>query len=257
MLGVYYGLLNPTTSSPNWVVRVVGFVLAFVQGVVYTLHRVIVALLQFRFQTEDAPVDMGIVIASVSNAFLGSTGACGRPHFVTRCRRLGGHNVGFIITDNGRCCRLVSFFPRLGSRVSFITRGNTLICRRNGRLFRNRLAQRRSQVIVNRLLGSGRLGFITYNLRDTCIDRGTPRTFITLVTGRCRHLGPMGSCRRVSSMLFGFSLGLPSRRVPLIVSGLRMTLSNVVGPIADNFNFVSLVVPNLRGTGNVSQLLGH
>lgn len=202
-------------------------------------------------------VPVGLVTISVSKAFLSDEGGFGGRHFSTLCGHVLRGSVHFIMTDKGRCCRLHSFFPRVRSGVTFMTRGNTFIISYGGRLTVNRVARR---AVSGILQAFGRLStysqLIIYNGGDTCISDSISSCFFRGARHFCRHLGQISSFSRVSSAVFGFTSNFTRRRIPTLLRRFAHRVNSIISPMSANRNSVSLVVPNVRGTFNVRLLRG-
>lgn len=127
---------------------------------------------------------------------------------------------------------------------------------RNGSIFGNRLSGSTFTAIIRRLLAHPRIRVVTYKGGDTCALGGCSSTVGAITRVCCRHLRCISGFSGLRSVFFGFNLGLSSRLVPRMRGTLRRTVNSVVIPIRANGNDVSLVVPNMRGTGNLHRLRG-
>lgn len=196
-----------------------------------------------------------VIVTDMDGTFLDDAKKYDRTRFMAQFEQLQQRNIEFVVASGNQYYQLISFFPELKDRISFVAENGALVYEHGQQLFHGELTRHESQVVMGELLKGGGLNFVACGLESAYINEAAPQEFIDLMAEHYHRLKPVRDFTQIDDTLFKFSLNLPDSEIPALVDELHTSLDGIMKPVTSGFGFVDLIIPGLHKANGITRLL--
>lgn len=196
-----------------------------------------------------------VIVTDMDGTFLNDAKQYDRQRFMAQFAQLRQRNIEFVVASGNQYWQLVSFFPEIQDRISFVAENGALVYQHGQQLFHGELTARESQQVLAELIKDPQLNFVACGLNSAYISDKAPPAFVELMSKHYHRLQPVADYRQIDDVLFKFSLNLPDSRIPELVESLHRSLDGIMKPVTSGFGFVDLIIPGLHKANGISRLL--
>lgn len=200
---------------------------------------------------------MGIKLIAVDmdGTFLSDQKTYNRERFLAQYQQMKTQGIRFAVASGNQYYQLISFFPELKDRISFVAENGALVFDRGEQIFHGELTRHESQIVIGELLKDKGLNFVACGLESAWVSDQAPEEFVALMSKHYHRLKRISDYREIDDVLFKFSLNLPDSDIPNLVDKLHVSLDGIMKPVTSGFGFVDLIIPGLHKANGISRLL--
>ncbi len=138
--------------------------------------------------------------------------------------QLKAHDIEFVVASGNQYYQLISFFPELKDRISFVAENGALVFDHGEQIFHGELTRHESQIVIGELLKDKGLNFVACGLESAYVSDKAPDAFVALMSKHYHRLKRISDYRDIDDVLFKFSLNLPDSDIPNLVDKLHVSL---------------------------------
>ena len=196
-----------------------------------------------------------VIVTDMDGTFLNDDKQYNRERFMAQFAQMKARNIEFVVASGNQYWQLISFFPEIQDKISFVAENGALVYQHGQQLFHGELTPRESQQVLAELTKDPQLNFVACGLNSAYISDKAPEEFVALMSKHYHRLQPVADYQQIDDVLFKFSLNLPDSRIPELVESLHKSLDGIMKPITSGFGFVDLIIPGLHKASGISRLL--
>ncbi|MDQ6581227.1 MULTISPECIES: Cof-type HAD-IIB family hydrolase [Enterobacter cloacae complex] len=196
-----------------------------------------------------------VIVTDMDGTFLDDAKQYDRDRFQAQFEQLKARDIEFVVASGNQYYQLISFFPELKDRISFVAENGALVFDRGEQIFHGELTRHESQIVIGELLKDKGLNFVACGLESAYVSDKAPDAFVALMSKHYHRLKRISDYRDIDDVLFKFSLNLPDRDIPNLVDKLHVSLDGIMKPVTSGFGFVDLIIPGLHKANGISRLL--
>lgn len=196
-----------------------------------------------------------VIVTDMDGTFLNDAKKYDRDRFLAQFEQLQQRGIEFIVASGNQYYQLITFFPEIQQRISFVAENGALVYEHGQQLFHGELTHHESQIVIGELLKDRSLNFVACGLESAYISEDAPEAFVELMSKHYYRLKRVASYADIDDKLFKFSLNLPDEQIPQLIDKLRVALNGVMKPVTSGFGFIDLIIPGLHKANGISRLL--
>ena len=196
-----------------------------------------------------------VIVTDMDGTFLNDAKQYDRSRFLAQFAQLQQQGIEFVVASGNQYYQLISFFPEIRDRISFVAENGALVYEHGQQLFHGELTRHESQVVIGELLKDPQLNFVACGLESAYVSDRAPEAFVTLMSKHYHRLQRISSYHDIDDTLFKFSLNLPDSEIPQLIDKLHVSLDGIMKPVTSGFGFVDLIIPGLHKANGISRLL--
>ncbi|MFC3189996.1 Cof-type HAD-IIB family hydrolase [Pseudocitrobacter faecalis] len=196
-----------------------------------------------------------VIVTDMDGTFLNDAKKYDRDRFLAQFEQLQQRGIEFVVASGNQYYQLITFFPEIQNRISFVAENGALVYEHGQQLFHGELTHHESQIVIGELLKDKTLNFVACGLDSAYVSENAPDEFVALMSKHYYRLKRVASYADIDDKLFKFSLNLPDEQIPLLIDKLRVSLDGVMKPVTSGFGFIDLIIPGLHKANGISRLL--
>ena len=196
-----------------------------------------------------------VIVTDMDGTFLNDAKQYNRERFMAQFAQMQARNIEFVVASGNQYWQLISFFPEIKDRISFVAENGALVYQHGEQLFHGELTPAESRKVIDELLSDPQLNFIACGLKSAYVSDTAPDAFVALMSKHYHRLERISDYRQIDDRLFKFSLNLPDDEIPQLVEALHTSLDGIMKPVTSGFGFVDLIIPGLHKASGISRLL--
>ena len=196
-----------------------------------------------------------VIVTDMDGTFLNDAKQYDRQRFMAQFAELEARGIEFVVASGNQYWQLISFFPEIQDKISFVAENGALVYQHGSQLFHGELTRRESQQVLGELMKDPQLNFVACGLESAYVSDKAPESFVQLMSKHYHRLQRVADYRQVNDLLFKFSLNLPDSKIPQLVDDLHASLDGIMKPVTSGFGFVDLIIPGLHKASGISRLL--
>ena len=179
-----------------------------------------------------------VIVTDMDGTFLDDAKQYDRDRFQAQFEQLKARDIEFVVASGNQYYQLISFFPALKDRISFVAENGALVFDRGEQIFHGELTRHESQIVIGELLKDKGLNFVACGLESAWVSDQAPEEFVALMSKHYHRLKRISDYRDIDDVLFKFSLNLPDSDIPNLVDKLHVSLDGIMKPVTSGFGFV-------------------
>lgn len=196
-----------------------------------------------------------VIVTDMDGTFLNDAKQYHRERFLAQFEQLTQRGIEFVVASGNQYYQLISFFPEIRDRISFVAENGALVYMHGQELFHGELTRHESQIVIGELLKDPQLNFVACGLESAYVSENAPEAFVALMAKHYHRLKPVARYGDIDDKLFKFSLNLPDSDIPRLIDKLHVSLDGIMKPVTSGFGFVDLIIPGLHKANGISRLL--
>ena len=179
-----------------------------------------------------------VIVTDMDGTFLNDAKTYDRSRFLAQFEQLQQRGIEFVVASGNQYYQLITFFPEIRDRISFVAENGALVYEHGQQLFHGELTKHEYQVVIGELL-----------------SESAPDALVELMSKHYYRLKRVANFHDVDDKMFKFSLNLPDSDIPELIDKLHVSLDGIMKPVTSGFGFVDLIIPGLHKANGISRLL--
>lgn len=196
-----------------------------------------------------------VIVTDMDGTFLNDAKTYDRSRFLAQFEQLQQRGIEFVVASGNQYYQLITFFPEIRDRISFVAENGALVYEHGQQLFHGELTRHEYQVVIGELLKDPQMYFVACGLESAYISESAPDTLVELMSKHYYRLKRVANFHDVDDKMFKFSLNLPDSDIPELIDKLHVSLDGIMKPVTSGFGFVDLIIPGLHKANGISRLL--
>lgn len=196
-----------------------------------------------------------VIVTDMDGTFLDDAKQYDRDRFQAQFEQLNARGIEFVVASGNQYYQLISFFPELKDRISFVAENGALVFDHGEHVFHGELTRHESQIVIGELLKDNALNFVACGLESAYVSDKAPDEFVALMSKHYHRLTRVSDYHEIDDVLFKFSLNLPDSDIPNLIDALHVSLDGIMKPVTSGFGFVDLIIPGLHKANGISRLM--
>lgn len=178
-----------------------------------------------------------------------------RPRFAAQYTALQQQGVELVIASGNQYYQLISFFPQLHQKMSFIAENGALIYDRNEQIYHAELSRQQYHTVLSELAACDMKNFVVCGLHSAWYQMPVPQAFINLMAQHYHRLQGISQLEEIDDIIFKFSLNLPDNEIPALIQRLHHTLDGIIHPVVSGYGFIDLIIPGSHKASGLQRLM--
>ncbi|WNP33224.1 Cof-type HAD-IIB family hydrolase [Enterobacter kobei] len=196
-----------------------------------------------------------VIVTDMDGTFLDDAKTYDRDRFLAQFEQLQRRGIEFVVASGNQYYQLISFFPEIQDRISFVSENGALVYEHGQQLFHGELTRHEYQIVLGELLKDKGLNFVACGLESAYVSDRAPDAFVELMSHHYHRLKPVRDYHEIDDKMFKFSLNLPDSQIPQLIDALHVSLDGIMKPVTSGFGFVDLIIPGLHKANGITRLL--
>ena len=196
-----------------------------------------------------------VIVTDMDGTFLSDAKTYDRARFLAQFEQLQQRDIEFVVASGNQYYQLISFFPEIRDRISFVAENGALIYEHGQQRFHGELTRDEAQFVLAELAKDPTLNFVACGLESAYIGENVSEEMAGLMSKHYHRLKRVKDYREIDDILFKFSLNLPHSKVPALIEKLHISLNDIMTPVTSGFGFIDIIIPGLHKANGISQLL--
>lgn len=196
-----------------------------------------------------------VIVTDMDGTFLNDAKTYDRSRFLAQFEQLQQRGIEFVVASGNQYYQLITFFPEIRDRISFVAENGALVYEHGQQLFHGELTRHEYQAVLGELLKDPQMHFVACGLESAYISDRAPQALVELMSKHYYRLQRVADFHAVDDKIFKFSLNLPDSDIPELVDKLHVSLDGIMKPVTSGFGFVDLIIPGLHKANGISRLL--
>lgn len=198
-----------------------------------------------------------LIAVDMDGTFLNDDKTYDISRFNHQFQKLCDRNIRFVVASGNQYYQLISFFPDLRPRISFVAENGALIYDGMEQIWHAEFGFADYQHILDVLDQYHDMTYVACGLKSAYTRKGASSEFMALMSRHYHRLKVCDTLRTVDDVMFKFSLNLPNNEIPGFIKQLNNELNGIVCPVASGFGFVDLILPGAHKASGLQRLLNR
>src|SRR5690606_19310939 len=146
-----------------------------------------------------------VIVTDMDGTFLDDAKTYDRDRFLAQFEQLQRRGIEFVVASGNQYYQLISFFPEIQDRISFVSENGALVYEHGQQLFHGELTRHEYQIVLGELLKDKGLNFVACGLESAYVSDRAPEAFVELMSHHYHRLKPVRDYHAIDDKMFKFS----------------------------------------------------